>query len=288
MVAGAGEELGILWWRAKTPTTHERQADGLAAMGAAWESLLPPAAFAARLVRRYRLIVAAKPYLLEKASDLRVLLDKSYRDFGMQDPLLNDLGTHRWLDKETSYSDWLAWVLERLEPSAVFEVLDLDPPHNSEHAAKCVVRRESQLAQRYVDLLIHFDGVPDYVVGVEVKTYDEQYAKQKDYLKSLKSRYGKDMPCVLIAIDENIVRSQLCGFTLRPWRKVTCALRNKIAEYASKHAEGNRIVTAMMLGFVAAAEQNLLGISPAAPRRVWNNEPTLIPEDLIPYLRGDK
>jgi hypothetical protein len=235
-----------------------------------------------------RLIIAAKPYLLERASDLRVLLDKSYLDFGMQDPLLNDLGTHRWLDKETSYSDWLAWVLERLEQSAAFEVLGLDPPRNSEHAGKCGVRRESQLGPRYIDLLIYFDGVPGYVVGVEVKTYDEQYSKQKDDLKSLKSRYGKDMPCVLIAIDEDIVKDQLCGFRLRPWRKVTFALRKKIAEYANRQAEGNRIVTVMMLGFVAAAEQNLLEISLAAPRRVWNDEPTLIPEDLIPYLRGDK
>ena len=50
----------------------------------------------------------------------------------------------------------------------------------------------------------------------------------------------------------------------------------------------NRIVTAMMLGFVAAVEQNLLEFSPAAPRRVWKKEPTLIPENLIKYLRGDE
>jgi hypothetical protein len=204
----------------------------------------------------------------------------------MQDPLLNDLGAHRWLDKETSYSDWLAWVLERLGPSAVFLVLGVRPLPNLELAGNCQVERESQLGKGYIDLLIHFDGVPDYAIGVEVKTYDEQYAKQKDYLKSLKSRYGKDMPCVLIAIDEDI--DQLCGFTSRPWCEVTFALRNKIAEYAGKHAEGNRIVTAMMLGFVGAVEQNLLGFSPAAPRRVWNDERTLIPDDLVPYLRGDK
>lgn len=73
-------------------------------------------------------------------------------------------------------------MLERLEPSAVFEVLDVEPPFNREDAGQCRVQRESQLGPRYIDLLIRFDSVPDYAIGVEVKTYDEQYAKQKDYL----------------------------------------------------------------------------------------------------------
>jgi hypothetical protein len=206
----------------------------------------------------------------------------------MQDPLLNDLGTHRWVDKETSYSDWLAWVLERLEPSAVFAVLEVIPLFDPEHAGKCQVQRESQLGEGYIDLLIRFDNEPDYAIGVEVKTYDEQYVKQKDYFKSLKNRYGKDMPCVLIAIRDEIVKDQLYDFTLRLWHKVTFALRNKIGEYADKHGEDNRIVTARMLGFVAAAEQNLLEISPASPRRVSKNEPALIPDGLVEYLRGDK
>jgi hypothetical protein len=233
-----------------------------------------------------RLIDAAKPYLQDQAREVRDLLEKWSRKFGMQDPLLNDLGSHRWIDKETSYSDWLAWVLERLEPSAVFEVLDVGPPSNHQDTGKCQVQRESQLDGRYIDLLIRFDSLPDYAIGVEVKTYDEQYAKQKDYLKSLKSRYDKDIPCILIANRERIGEDQLCGFELRPWLQVTFTLREKIAEYASKN-EDNRIVTAMMLGFVAAAEQNLLGFSPAAPRRVWRNEPTLIPAELVKYLRGD-
>lgn len=64
--------------------------------------------------------------------------------------------------------------------------------------------------------------------------------------------------------------------------------RKKIAEYANTHTEDNHIVTAMKLGFVAAAEQNLLEMSPAAPRRVSKNEPTLIPEGLVEYLSGEK
>ncbi len=235
-----------------------------------------------------QLIDTARPYLREEATELRRLLEEWCDRFGMHDPLLNDLGAHRWIDKETSYSDWLAWVLERLEPSAVFDVLDVKPPFNPKDAGNCRVQRESQLDARYIDLLIHFEGVPDYAVGVEVKTYDEQYAKQKDYLKSISRLYGNDMPCVLVAIGDDIDKDELCGFTLRPWRKVTFALREKIAEYASKNGAENRIVTSMMLGFVAAAEQNLLQFSPAALRRVSKNEPALIPRDLVKYLGGDK
>jgi hypothetical protein len=205
----------------------------------------------------------------------------------MKYPLLNDLGVHRWVDREPSYSDWLAWVLERLGTVAVFRILGLELPFNPEDAGNCYVRRESQLDERYLDLLICFDNRPDYAIGVEVKKYDSQYAKQDDYLRSLRDCYVNP-PCILIAIPEKIDESQLCGFTLRPWRNVALALREEIAEYAKKNGEENRIVTAMMLGFVAAVEQNILGFGPAAPRRVSRHEPTLVPPDLVTYLGGDE
>jgi hypothetical protein len=48
------------------------------------------------------------------ATLLRSLLGWSAAHLKCKDPLLCDLGAHRWLEEETSYSDWLAWVLERL------------------------------------------------------------------------------------------------------------------------------------------------------------------------------
>lgn len=133
--------------------------------------------------------------------------------------------------------------------------------------------RESQLDDRYIDLLILFEGVPDYAIAVEVKTYDEQYAKQKDYLESLRVRFDNPT-CLLIAIPEAIDKD-LGGFTLRPRREVTFALREIIAHHAKRNGADNHIVTAMMLAFVAAAEQNLLQFSPAAALRVTRNEPTM-------------
>jgi hypothetical protein len=232
------------------------------------------------------LIEVAKPYLLEDAKGLRDLLAKWSEEFGMPDPLLNDLGTHRWLDKETSYSNWLAWVLERPEPSAVFEVLGVAPALSNEGAGRCKIERESPMDERFIDLLVRFDGRADYAIGVEVKAYDQQFAKLGEYRESLRKRFN-DPPCVLITIDE-IPEDQRYGFSPRLWRQVAFGLRGKIAEYSRKNGAENRIVTAMMLGFVAAVEQNLLAHSPAVARRARNNRPTPIPEDLVEYLRGDK
>jgi hypothetical protein len=234
------------------------------------------------------LILAAKPYLRENAARLRALLKDWSDKFGMQDPFLNDLGVHRWIDKETSYSDWLAWVLERLEPGAVLEVLGVETTFDPEQAGRCLVRRESQLDKRYIDLLIRFENMPDYAIGVEVKTYDSQYAKQRDYWESLRSLYGKDLPCILLALPQEINDNQLHGFTLRSWRKIAIALRLAIAESVGHDRTNNQIVTAISLGFVAAVEQSLLGFSPSVPRRVMKNEPALISEDLVKYLEGDK
>jgi hypothetical protein len=233
-----------------------------------------------------RLITAARPHLIEEAHELLCLLKESFDKFGMNDPLLNDLGMHRWIDKETSYSDWLAWVLERLEPSAVLEVLNVKPRFKPRQAGKCQVQRESQLDKRFIDLVIRFDGVPGYAIGVEIKTDDKQYAKQEYYLKSLRTRYGKNMRCIIIT-RHPIHKDCRYGFTPRPWREVALALRKNIVEYAQKNND-NHIITAMMLGFVAAVEQNLLEFSTVAPHRVSKGELTLIPKDLVTYLRGEE
>ena len=75
------------------------------------------------------LISAAKPRLKEDARDLRELLDRSRNRLKMTDPLVCDLGVHRWLsaEREESYSDWLAWALERLkDAAAVLRLLGIE------------------------------------------------------------------------------------------------------------------------------------------------------------------
>src|ERR1019366_3136342 len=72
------------------------------------------------------LIEAAAPRLQEDSCTLRDLLERSENQLGLPDPLLCDLGVHRWLDEETSYFNWLAWALERLrDPSLILDVLGI-------------------------------------------------------------------------------------------------------------------------------------------------------------------
>lgn len=237
------------------------------------------------------LIEAAKPRLLQDSSVLRELLAHSADQLKLPDPLLCDFGVHRWLDRETSYSDWLAWVLERLgDAGAVLRVLGVQNPQFVPlRVGNYVVQRELQVEKSLsgckgqIDLLIRFGECA--LLGVEVKTEDEQYEKQRGYKESL-LKLGLPAECVLVA-NRKVPSNKLYGFKLRPWKEISLALRRAVADYVRSHGgDEERIIAAMMLGFVAAIEQNLLGFGTAAPRRARKGEPTLLPKELHEYLKA--
>jgi hypothetical protein len=245
----------------------------------------PPPNWAAVLA----LIEAAAPRLQEDSCALRDLLERSKNQLGLPDPLLCDLGVHRWLDEETSYSNWLAWALERLrDPSLILDVLGIQ---SAEFGSACAgedtyVEREAPVQEGLpgrdglIDLLISFGEPPRALVGVEVKTSDEQYWKQQGYLDSLR-RLCEPVECVLVANYE-VPERQRCGFKLRTWKEVSIALRKAIGRY-SQDCE-HPATLAMMLAFVAAIEQKLLDLPVAAVRRAWRNQPTLASRDVVSYL----
>lgn len=233
------------------------------------------------------LIEAAAPRLQEDSCALRDLLERSKNQLGWPDPLLCDLGIHRWLGKgrEEAYSDWLAWVLQQLgEADAVLRVLGVsaDPKFDTR---SYWVEREALVAEGApgcvgrIDLLIHFGEPEQAVLGVEVKTWDESFEKQGGYLKSLQKPF-LPAECVLVALE--LAKDRCFGFRLRSWRELSMALRREIARHASGH--GGDIMAAMMLGFVGAIEQNLLEFGIAAPRRARDKQPTLVSRELLDYL----
>ncbi len=132
-----------------------------------------------------------------------------------------------------------------------------------------------------VDLLIYFGEPEVAVLGVEVKTYDENYEKQQGYLQSLQQTCSS-VGCVLVA-NREVSQDELFGLNLQTWEDLSVALRRAIAGYVEAH--GANAVSAMMLGFVGAIEQNLRGYGTAAPRRAWENRPTLFPRGLSEHLR---
>lgn len=169
------------------------------------------------------LIEAAAPQLREDSCELRDLLERSKNQLGLPDPILCDLGVHRWLDKETSYSDWLAWTLQRLHNAReVLRVLGVEDPEfvaaTSGQSHK--VEREVQVKQGLrghqgqIDLLIYFGEPLKALLGVEVKVRDEQYEKQSGYINSLQ-HFCRNVKCVLVANRNGIPPEQLHEFQQR-------------------------------------------------------------------------
>jgi len=238
------------------------------------------------------LIEAAQPRLLEDSKALRELLERSTDQLKSSDPFLCDLGVHRWLeaDREESYSDWLAWVMEQLnQASVILRVLHVQDPKfvATSEGQPYRVEREAGVKEGCpgssgrVDLVVHFGDPEVAVLGVEVKTFDENYEKQRGYVQSLR-KFCPRVECVLVA-KYDVPQDRLFGFKLRTWENLSVALRQVIAGYI--HSHGANPISTMMLGFVGAIEQNLLGYGIAAPRRAWENRPALLPEDLSNHLR---
>jgi hypothetical protein len=75
------------------------------------------------------------------------------------------------------------------------------------------------------------------------------------------------------------------GFALRRWEEVGIAIRGEIARYVGIHPADT--IVAMMCGFVAAVEQNLLEFGNTAARRASFNppKPTWLSGPLREYLR---
>lgn len=225
--------------------------------------------------------------------ELKELLQRSAGYLKHDDPLLCDLGTHHWLEQERSYSDWLAWVLEQLRDSrAVLRVFGIE---DAEWAAACAgeytVQREVPLLEGLpgcggqIDLLVRFGKrstpwCPKALLGIEVKTYDEQYQKQKGYLKSPRRLCPRRAKGILTANDEP---EHCFGFSIRKWRDVCLGLRAVVAEGAAQD-RFHSATRAMVLAFVSAVEQNLVGFDVASAHRAWNGQPALLPEALSKYL----
>ena len=230
------------------------------------------------------LIEAVQPRLRADSEELRRLLQKSEEALGFPDPLLCDLGTYRWLDHENSYSDWLAWVLEKLDDfAAVLRVLGI-PDDALAGMEEFKVDREWPLAEGNenstgrIDLLIRSG---DMMIGIEVKTFDKQYLKQHGYKASLK-KFCSSPSCILVA-NCDVSEDDLHGFELRQWKDVSLALRREIAHFIQDE-KGRILAGAMMLAFVAAIEQNLLGLGTQAPWRAQRHLPVLMPAALSEYL----
>jgi hypothetical protein len=228
-----------------------------------------------------RMVEAAKETLKCEAKRLRLLLQQSEQQLEpWGDPLAADVGMHRWLadDREEAYSDWLAWVVEQLKtPELVFRLFGQPCPPGWSARSTAAFDREWVVPfghaghEGRLDLLINYEGMP--LLAVEVKKGDAEHAdrkKQEGYERSLKERHpGRELRLILLVTSAEEATAE-GGFAVRTWADVCVELRQMAAGTLKTRVPP--LAVALILGFIAAVEQNLLGFS----------------SDLIRRIKGDK
>lgn len=207
-----------------------------------------------------RMVAAAERDAITAGQRLGGLLAEAERTLfsGVGDPLSTklDLGSHRWLagDREESYSDWLAWILERQDdPSRMLPLFGIEAPSDAQ--GKWTVQREVVTPSGRLDLVIR-----DPLLGVlcvEVKTEsvpgEGQLERYRNWLAGQRSQLG----LVLLAVDrqEDGSLPEQCRFC--SWKHVSLGLRT----WASAWLRSGRLYDAVTtLAFCGAVERNLLSL----------------------------
>jgi len=231
-----------------------------------------------------RIATAAVAFFARERERVAELLKQSDAKLApLTDPLSLDLGLHRWLaaDREEAYSDWLAWAVQQLtDPRDVFALFSTDAPPGSESWNPPEVTREYPVPTGHedrsgrLDLVIRYPNRALLVVEVKLGSADDaDTAKQEGYAKWIKAQPEPFRSSVLLATDAVEVESD-GGFAFVSWEHVCRRFRR----LALKHITAHRVsVAALTLAFVAAVEQNLLGLR--AP-----TDSAFVNPRLAPYL----
>jgi hypothetical protein len=212
-----------------------------------------------------RLVAALDRDSVQAASRLKELLAASDTLFpGLGDPLgksnLNPTD-HRWLrrDREESYSDWLAWILQR--QTDFRKILSLFNLRAVEGSDRWTIDRESPITRGRPDILIRHQTLGTLLV--EVKTgsapSDEQLNRYREFLNE---RRAIGLVLLAPAGFDTLVPD---AFTFCSWSHVCFALREWAHDWLR-----DRLVyqAAMALTFCGAVERNLLHLGYSGPGAV--------------------
>jgi hypothetical protein len=197
----------------------------------------------------------------------RTLLSESNEFLApLSDPLTCELGLHAWLrpQREESYSMWLQWSLQQLECwELISEVLGLDA-NPRDGTAAIEVDREVPLSYRddsghgRLDLLIRHRSETLCILEIKTKRFaDEDLDKQRAYSESPEVALGAER--TFIAVDAE--GFDLRGFRFLAWSELCIRLRRLAPRVA---ANKGYLTAGLLLAFVGAVEQNLLGLAQAS------------------------
>jgi hypothetical protein len=212
----------------------------------------------------------------------------------LEEPLAVDLGLHRWLkaEREEAYSDWLQWVIEQVkQPRQVCRIFGLPLPPDIAEWQNLPLHtcREDPVPLGHpghegrLDLLIRYGSKLLIVVEVKKVGADEaDTAKQAGYERSLSAFQTERIERVLLAVHADTQESY-GRFRFVSWAEVCIRLR----QVASRFTKENRVmVAAMLVAFVAAVEQNLLGFSAALVRNVRHHQPVPVDPRVVDHLNN--
>lgn len=215
-----------------------------------------------------RMIDAVRPKLEADARRLRELLEQSRKILApLGEPFDLDLGLHRWLDgeREEAYSDWLEWVVRQARTAGrVFGLFGQELPKDIPHGAVLTTKREVCVEEGHeeyggrLDLVVYYDDRA--LLVIEVKKGDADSADTGKHVG-----YKKSHPLathVLLANAGELADYE--GFQFCTWADTCIAMRHLAVDLKNQEI----MAAAMVLAFVAAVEQNLLGFSSAAVRGI--------------------
>jgi hypothetical protein len=237
-----------------------------------------------------RMIKAAGEKLAGDRERLRNLLTESrMRLAPLEDPFDIDFGLHRWLraEREEAYSDWLDWVIRQMPgPRQVFELFGLDPPEAVLECREWDVQRECCVPHGHqdhegrLDLVIRFGDKA--IIVVEVKKGDAEGADTEKHcgynIWIEEQNCGHKRAVFLAASAEEEVYE---GFSYCSWATVCVEMRRLAISICR---EGRVTAAAIVLAFVAAVEQNLLGFPRRIVRDICEDRRVLFNVEVVDHL----
>jgi hypothetical protein len=182
----------------------------------------------------------------------------------LSDPLRCDLGLHAWLapEREESYSKWLHWTLKQFaECGTLGEILDLPIPSVSDRSGiwlcnEWTIRSRDRKRSGRIDIAVWHGEEVLAILEIKTKSFTvEALEKHVLYCES------PDVPpeAARIFIAQSADGLPLGGFKLLNWKEVCVRLRRRVQRVAQ---EKGLLPAAMVIAFIAAVEQNILGVRP--------------------------
>jgi len=194
---------------------------------------------------------------------LQTTLTSSNKELApLGEPLMLNLGKHRWLstDREESYSDWLAWILQGM--SGFAEILPLfglnDEDAGGLLGSAGIVRREVKSQHGRTDIEVPIGKRGLLLIEVKVRITGSELPLQLErYAQMVAEQNLERSVLVLLGVGAPDPSLPLYNFTFTSWRTMCQRLR----QCARRLRKSDSLRAAAILIFCGAVEQNLLGLS---------------------------